>query len=510
MIQSNLPPELEKLRREIEGYAKGYGLDCFDTIFEMLDYDELNAIAAGGGFPKRYPHWRIGMTYDQLEKGYSWGVQKIYELVINTDPCYAYLMNANSYTDQKLVMAHVYGHCDFFKNNIWFSKTNRKMLDQMANHSVRVRRYIDRLGEDVVEAFIDRCLSIEELIDAYAPFVPVKTKGDESEFSASNPPKIKAPRSYLDSFMNPKEYLDTQRQKVEEQIQQTKNFPAEPERDVMKFLLDYGRLDAWQADILAMIREESYYFAPQRVTKIMNEGWASYWHSKILTEKALDGCEFVDFADRHAGVMATGQGQLNPYKLGIELFRHIEERWNKGKFGKDYENCDDLRLKKAWDKKLGLGKEKIFEVRRHSNDITFIDEYFTEEFCEDQRYYTYALNPRTNKYEIKTRDWKEVKEEILAAITNAGNPMIHVKDGNFRNRGELLLEHRHLGRDLDVRYVKATLENVSVLWGRPAHLETLSDNAKKIYTWENGEFREEKEQPKSSKGDKGGDRSQRR
>src|SRR3989344_2827150 len=263
MTQANLPTELGELKSEIEGYAKGFGLDFFDTIFELLDYDELNAVAAGGGFPKRYPHWRVGMVYDQLSKGYSFGVQKIYELMINTDPCYAYLMTANSYIDQKLVMAHVYGHCDFFKNNVWFSKTNRKMLDQMANHAVKIRRYVDRYGEDTVERFIDTSLSIEDLIDPYAPFVAPSSaiaqtdeeREGEDTHNTMNPPRIRAPRSYMDSFMNPKEYIEAQKARVAEQIKQAKGFPAEPERDVMKFILDFGRLESWQADILSMVRE---------------------------------------------------------------------------------------------------------------------------------------------------------------------------------------------------------------------------------------------------------------
>src|SRR3990167_1524196 len=155
MRESDLPKELAELRDRVRGFARGFGLDFFEIIFEVLDYDEINSIAASGGFPKRYPHWRFGMDYDQLSKGYEWGLQKIYEMVINTDPCYAYLLNSNPYIDQKLVMAHVYGHCDFFKNNYWFSKTNRKMIDQMANHGSRVSRYMDVHGEDVVERFID-------------------------------------------------------------------------------------------------------------------------------------------------------------------------------------------------------------------------------------------------------------------------------------------------------------------------------------------------------------------
>src|ERR1043165_1166843 len=158
---SSLPPELAALQCEIEEYARGHGLDFFPTIFEYIDADQLNAIAAKGGFPVRYPHWRFGMEYERLSKGYHHGLQKIYEMVINNDPCYAYLMTNNDLVDQKLVMAHVYGHCDFFKNNLYFAHTSRKMMDEMANHGARIRDYVEKYGEDEVESFMDRCMSID-------------------------------------------------------------------------------------------------------------------------------------------------------------------------------------------------------------------------------------------------------------------------------------------------------------------------------------------------------------
>ena len=151
----------------IEELARGYGLDFFETIFEMCTYEEINMIASYGGFPTRYPHWRFGMEYLQMQKSYEYGLSKIYEMVINTDPSYAYLMDCNLMVDQKLVMAHVFGHVDFFKNNAWFAHTNRKMLDEMANHATRIRRIIDRHGHSEVEAFIDAALSIDNLIDPY-------------------------------------------------------------------------------------------------------------------------------------------------------------------------------------------------------------------------------------------------------------------------------------------------------------------------------------------------------
>src|ERR671932_1725298 len=178
-MASTLPPRLQKLKDEIEGYAREYGLDFFETIFEVLGYDEINMVAAYGGFPNRYPHWRFGMEYEQLSKGYEYGLSKIYEMVINNNPSYAYLLESNMDVDQKLVMAHVFGHVDFFKNNFMFRHTNRKMMDQMANHATRVRRYQDELGVEKVEDFIDRCLSLENLIDQHSPHI--KRRGEKED-----------------------------------------------------------------------------------------------------------------------------------------------------------------------------------------------------------------------------------------------------------------------------------------------------------------------------------------
>src|SRR6187399_3136806 len=171
MTIKRFPAYLRDAQEEIEGYATGFGLDFFPILYEVLDYKTMNEVAAYGGFPTRYPHWRFGMDYEQLAKGYEWGMSKIYEMVINTNPAYAYLLEGNSLTDQKIVMAHVCAHVDFFKNNYYFSKTNRKMIDGMANHASRVRRHMARQGQEVVEDFIDTCLSLENLIDPMSPYI---------------------------------------------------------------------------------------------------------------------------------------------------------------------------------------------------------------------------------------------------------------------------------------------------------------------------------------------------
>jgi len=491
-MSSDLTPELAKIRDQVRKHAEDFGLDFFEVIFEMVDHEQINSLAALGGFPVRYPHWRFGMDYDQLSKGYSWGLQKIYEMVINTDPSYAYLMKANGIVDQKMVMAHVYGHVDFFKNNYWFSKTNRKMLDTMANHAVKIRNHMDRHGQDVVEDFIDHCLSLENLIDPYMPFTNPKRKDgqDEESDKTLEPGKLKTDRNYMDKYINPPDFIEEQKKKLEQQVKKSKRNPAEPQKDVLAFLLHNAPLEQWQHDVLAIVRDEAYYFAPQAQTKIMNEGWASYWHSRIMTEKALKDSEIIDFCDHHSGTMAMQPGKINPYKVGIELFRDIEDRWNKGKFGREWDLCDDMVAKSKWDRKTGLGRQKIFEVRRVCNDVTFIDEYLTDEFCERFKLYTYAFNRRTNQYEIADRDFRKVKEKLLFSITNLGQPFIYVMDGNFQNKGELLLGHKHQGLDLDVRWARETMRSMYEIWKRPVNVETEVDGQKKLFSYNNGDFSE--------------------
>jgi stage V sporulation protein R len=493
---ASLPPHLQDLRQEIEGYARGYGLDFFDTIFEVVGFDEMNMVAAYGGFPNRYPHWRWGMEYEQLSKSYEYGLSKIYELVINNNPSYAYLLESNADVDQKLVMAHVFGHVDFFKHNFSFAHTDRKMVDQMANHATRVRRIIDRVGIEPVEAFVDRCLSIENLIDQHRPHFrnPTKREKEEQKALDAQPVEVrglKSGREYMSRFINPQTYLDAEKKRlVDEQKAKSARFPLQPERDVLLFLLEHAPLERWEADVLAIVREEATYFAPQGQTKIMNEGWASFWHSRIMTQKALRDSEIIDYADHHAGTMSVRPGSINPYKLGIELWRDIEDRWNRGRFGKDWEECDDWRARRAWDKKLGLGREKIFEVRKHYNDITFIDAFLTPEFAMEQKLFVYNFDEKGHSWKILTREFGAVKAKLLQQLTNFGQPLIEVVDANLDNRGELLLVHRHDGVDLDPGYARDTLANLQALWRRPVAIQTRAEGRTIVARHDGKEFSE--------------------
>ncbi len=467
-----LPIELACVQERVRKIAADYGLDYFQTIFEMVGWDDMNEVASYGGFPRRYPHWRFGMTFDQLSKGHAYGLQKIYELVINNDPCYAYLLRGNTFMDQKMVMAHVYAHCDFFKNNLWFAPTNRHMVDELASHATRVQRHVDKESFQEVETFLDACLTLENLIDIYAPYAPRRNGNGAADDQKRKVIRFEA-KHYMDPFINPREFIEEQRRQIEEERRRAPRFPERPERDVLLFLVDHAPLKEWQRDILAMIRDEAYYFAPQGLTKIMNEGWASYWHSKMMTQDLLEPDEIVDYANRHSQTMGVQPGRVNPYKLGIELFRDIEERWDTGRFGKEYEECDDLEVKRDWDTGLRQGREHIFEVRRIYNDVTFIDEFLTPSFCERQKLFTYDFNQKTGRMEVSGRDFDEIKDRLLRSLANAGNPVIEVKDANFGNRGELMLGHRYDGEDLHRGYAAETLPQLYKIWTRPVHLQTM-------------------------------------
>ena len=1068
---TRLPADLQALKEEIEQHARDYGLDFFETIFEVVDGEDLNEIAAYGGFPTRYPHWSFGMAFEELKKGYDYGLSKIYEMVINNDPCYAYLMRCNHAVDQKLVMAHVYGHClapetkvetdtgvrritdvnvgdkvlthtgayrevrvlarreykgeiccirvnghdeviritpehpiyvlrraevavsaqttgtisdhstgllsqyslfdpksvcemvwveagdiivgdklifpirpdkdnppgeddeyvfsevvsveredynglvynfsvdtdesytlasgmvvhncDFFKNNAYFAHTSRKMMDEMANHGMRIRRYVEKYGEDEVETFMDRCMSIDDLIDVHS--VAIRRRGDSSRYDFAEEKEDDPVRGtrfkskgYMDAYINPEHIIKAEEEEKRRQLEATsKSFPANPEKDILLFLINYAPLKPWQRDVLSIVRDEAYYFSPQGQTKIMNEGWAclescslvlteqgflpveeivadntkcqvhdgttmqgvydwaqfkdretvhirtrrglelrgstthqvklpdgswkrldqlavgdrvamsgghnvwptaevpvdwnskrrltlqdiansanvdvetviryrrgvrgrhaetlapmvaeyesglatqslqhnrrqpirvpetvneqlaaflgyltgdghisetkrtiglttadeeqadhfvdlvsdlfdlnarkrwddgrwrvgfssqqcvdflkhlglptgkaadrktvptsilrspekvvsaflrayfdcdgyagkqgvilstasedlgktvqllllnygilsrrrkqgdgcwhvhiagrsakvfahiigfglqrkqlalqnyieqriwwkqenwddeivsiersradvydfsvenshcyvaqgfinhnSYWHSTIMTQKVLTGSEVIDYADHHSGTMATSPGRLNPYKLGIELFRDIEHRWNTGKFGKEYDECDDMETRRKWDKQLGLGRKKIFEVRKIYNDITFIDEFLTPEFCVKYKLFTFAYDEHMGQYFIEAREFEKIKQRLLFGITNLGRPWIYVVDGNYRNRGELLLKHGYNGMELKLDQAADTLTNIQSIWSRPVHLQTVVEDKPTLLSFDGSE-----------------------
>jgi stage V sporulation protein R len=298
----------------------------------------------------------------------------------------------------------------------------------------------------------------------------------------------------MEKFINPESFIQEQRLAIQKEFEREKGFPEEPKRDVLQFLIDNAPLNSWQRDILSIVREEAYYFAPQGQTKIMNEGWAVYWHSKIMNTKVLKDSEVIDYADHYAGVVASSPTRLNPYKIGVELMRYIEHRWDSGKFGLDYQNCDDPAVRRAWNKpqEKGAGLKKLFEVRRFHNDITFIEQFLDADFCEDAKLFNWAQDRRSGQVVITDREFQEIKTNLLDNLTNFGQPIIEVVDGNYRNRGELLLEHRHHGKDLKIDRSFETMKNLYKVWSRPIYLRTKVDGEDRIFYCDGGEPRMER------------------
>lgn len=478
LLSSGVSPELSSQIPEIIQACKDEGLDPFDLAIEEYNADEIAEIAAYGGFPVRYPHFSFGQSYESLHHQYHSGQGKIYEMVVNNDPTYMYLQRNNPLVDNLTVVAHALAHSDFFKNNIMFKHTNRNMMNVMANHGQRVRKYIDLYGYNTVMDFMDACLSVDDLIDPSGGWKtnvierPQKIQFDELP-ETEQIDKIPAPE-YLDRFVNTDEDKERQREQTLLKKKHAKRtFPVKPQRDVLLYILKFIPMEQWKQNILSMIRDESIYFRPQMATKVMNEGWASYWDSFMMATRGFAGDEGIfNYAKHHSGVLGGKHNMGNPYKLGVTIFNDIKRRWDTGQFGREWEHCESREDKKKWNKNTNLGKEKIFEVREHYNDYTFINEFFTKELCEKNEFFEYKLNEDTNQYEIHSRDYDAIKSKLLKRHENGGRPVISLENLKYKNGAEVLLRHHFEEQPLDSEYVKSTLMMLYKLVNRPVNIKT--------------------------------------
>ena len=470
-----LPAELDVLLPRIFQEVKDFGCTYYPTVVQMLTYDEISEIAAYGGFPVRYPHWRWGMEYEELQRGYEAGMHRIYEMVINTSPCYIYCLDSNTLVDNVTVVAHALFHNDFFANNIFFAPTSQNMMNQLANHGTRIRRYMRRWGKEKVTKFIDSVLQIETLIDPAKAWDKKVIKDvvirDHRTYIQPERLRVSEGHEYMEGYINPNEWKQEQRDKVlrQEAAKEIDLF-TEPTKDIFGYIKDHAPLKPWQADIVSMLYEEAMYFAPQRATKMLNEGWASYGDYNMMCKKGLCGLGqptedsgIIDYAIHKAGVLG-GKFSMNPYKLGFCLFQDIENRWNKGRFGTEWEECTDTIARQKWDKKLGLGHEKVFEVRKHYNDVTALLEFFTQEFCDKHEFFEWKHYPN-GKYKIVSRDYKVIRNKLIQRYMNGGLPVLRLTDPNFKGSGIMMLQHEWEGRTLYEPYVKAVLNSLCELWG---------------------------------------------
>jgi stage V sporulation protein R len=282
--------EVLALFPQIEAACKKMGLEYYPVILEFVRYDEMAEIASYGGFPIRYPHWKWGMEYERMARGYEYNQYRISEMVVNTNPCYIYCMDSNTLVETIDVIAHAIGHNDFFKNNIFFEPTNENMMNKLANHATRIRKYMARWGSEAVTEFIDHVLRIETLVDPQKAWQKRKPKEAKirDERNYYFPERLKHTHLYMDEWVNPKDFLDDQHEKIKKkEAEEYLGIFQRPEKDIMGFLKDNAPLKPWQQDIISMLYEEAMYFQPQRQTKMLNEGWASYVDYHIMCREGL-------------------------------------------------------------------------------------------------------------------------------------------------------------------------------------------------------------------------------
>ncbi len=463
--------ELEKALEQIWEIATNkLGLDPFPTRFEIVPSSVMYEIGSYA-LPGRYSHWTFGKAYHKMKTMYDFGLSKIYEVVINANPAYAFLLENNSLLQNKLVIAHVLGHVDFFKHNVYFSRTNRRMVDDAATHSRRINEYEFNYGRKVVEEFLDAVLSIEEHID---PNFFIKKRREAKPAGAT---ESKRPgRGRYDDLISAQELEIAA--KAETAGATDRRF--EPEKDLVWFIMQNSPiLEPWQRDVMSMIHDEMLYFVPQMQTKIINEGWASLIHSRIMRELDLPDHEHIEFAELHAGVVSPHRGQINPYYLGYKILEDIERRWNnptpeeREKFGRNQ----------------GGGWAKLLEVREIENDISLLRNYLTDELCEELDLFVYELVDEED-WTVTEKRWERVRDQLVANMTNFGFPYIEAVDSDYNRNLELYLRHRFEGAELDQKYARKVLEYVYRLWGRTVHLETISEEETVVWHYDGEEHTE--------------------
>jgi len=455
--------DLVEWDRRIREKVDEFGLVCVPQEFEISDHNQMLGYMAYSGMPSRYPHWSWGKSYEKMKTLYDHGVSGIpYEMVINSNPAIAYLMRDNTLLLQILTMAHVYGHNDFTTNNFTFKSTRPELtIETFKAHAMRVRRYFENpsIGIEKVERILDAAHSLSWQCRRNLAIRKLSPEQQiERAFEASQP----AP--------DPFQKIHARAKRTEPDLHRV---PIEPDEDVLLFIRDHNPyLEEWERDLLTIVDEESKFFIPMMETKIMNEGWASYWHKRILESLDLDQGLHLEFIVRHNQVVCPIPGQINPYHLGLRIWEDIYRRWTEP-------TPEEVKQDGAPDKP---GSEKIFEVREVERDTSFLRRYLTEDLIRELDIFQYEA--RGEDYVVsKVADdegWRQVKETLIKNVGTNSIPVIRVEDADFGQTRTLYLKHYHDGRDLHLEYAEKTIAYLHRLWGREVVIETTLDGKRSL------------------------------
>ena len=455
--------ELIEWDQKIRDKADEFGLNCYPQEFELCDHNGMIGFMSYNGMPSHYPHWSFGKSYEKLKTLYDHGVAGLaYELVINSNPAIAYLMRDNTLLLQILTMAHVYGHNDFFKNNFTFKSTRAELtIETFKAHAMRVRHYVEdpSIGYDKVERILD---SAHALQFNCRRNLAIRKVGPKEQVERA----IEASQPRFDPFQK----IHARESFKEAEVHKV---PIEPDEDVLLFIRDHNPyLAEWEKDLLTIVDEEAKYFIPNMETKIMNEGWASYWHHRILEALRIEQGLHIEFMIRHNQVVTPHPGQINPYYLGLKIWEDIHRRW---------ENPTKEEIKRDGPPTKN-GDAKIFEVRETERDSSFLRRYLTEDLMREMDMFEYEQ--RGDEYVISRvsddEGWKAVKETIIRNVGASSIPVIKVDDADFGQNRTLYMKHSHDGRDLQLEYAEKTMAYLQKLWGREVVLETTLDGKRSL------------------------------
>ncbi len=431
-----LQEAIEVMSQEVQAL----GLRPHPLIFDIVPPEVMDELASYV-IPGRFSHWTHGRDYARQKTLRRHGHNRLYETVINTNICQAYLADSNTLLENKMVAAHVMGHADFFANNRFFHQSPPRMDRTMEAHAARIRHFEDLYEMEVVEKLLDAIMVIEYYTDPYtADFMPVD--GYEIE-----PPK-QAPKTLYDDL----EPVQAGPRWTGHRIKRP-HTPNEPDRDLLRFIMLHSPiLDEWEQEVLSMVREESLYFAPNRRTKFVNEGWATLIHAMVMRRIDLTPEEYINFSALTANVTQPHSGNLNPYHVGYTVMKHLNKV-----FGGDEQNL----------------APDMLELREFVSDASLIRDYLNEELIEELGFSLTEEEAAEIDLKPGQKRWEHVRDALMGYFYNSGYPEIVAVDGDYNGERELLLHHLWTGLPIDIGYAKKTLEHVFHLWGRTVHLKTV-------------------------------------
>lgn len=475
-------PLLERFDREIARIAHNeYGLDTYANQIEVISSEQMIDAYSSVGLPINYHHWSFGKQFVVTEQTYRRGQMGLaYEIVINSDPCIAYLMEENTLPMQALVIAHAsYGHNSFFKGNYLFRTWTS--ADAIIDYLVFARNYIaeceERYGEEEVELLLDSCHALMNYgVDRYkrpAPLSLAEEKRRQREREA-----------YLQSRVNDLWRTLPAKPSADKTREETR-FPAEPQENLLYFIeKNAPLLEPWQREIVRIVRKISQYFYPQRQTQVMNEGWATFWHYTLLNhlyDEGLVGDGFmIEILKSHTNVIyqppfdAPYYNGINPYALGFAMMRDIRRICE--------QPTDEDR---AWFPDIaGQDWRKVLDfAMRNFKDESFIAQYLSPHLIRELRLFAVRDDDRADALEIaaihEEAGYRTLRR-ILADQYNLGSrePNIQVYSVDHRGDRSLTLRHYRYNRRPLGKSAKEVLLHVRRLWGFDVRLEAVDEQGR--------------------------------